>query len=252
MAGEGGAGDVEDALEFPALAAALLGARRCDRGVPLRGIEAFFAKPFFGRDEQLGIEAAQRREVGFAARFEIFFFVETGGVFLGEKRGRAFRELRRRERRLDRIVIARRHGIELVIVATRALQRLGEEGLADAVGDIVEEALARDLGDFHAREFPRTHAEKTGGNDRLGIFRIEFVAGDLFAGKTVVGQIGVEGAHDVVAVTPGVAALEVVGEPAAVGVAHDVEPVLRHALAVVWAGEEAVDEMGDRRWRIGD
>ena len=139
-----------------------------------------------------------------------------------------------------------------MIVAACALERLGEEGFADTVGDVVEKALARDLGDFHAREFPRAHAEETGGNDRLGIFRIEFIAGDLLADEMVVGFVCVERAHDVVAVTPGVAALEVVGETAAVGVAHDVEPVLRHALAVVRAGEEAGEEIGDGQLGIGD
>jgi hypothetical protein len=79
----------------------------------------------------------------------------------------------------------------------------------------------------------------------------EFVAGDLLADEPVVGEIGVEGAHDVIAVAPGVAALVVVGETAAVGVAHDVEPVLRHAFAVVRTGEEAVDEIADGRGGTG-
>ena len=139
-----------------------------------------------------------------------------------------------------------------MIVAARALERLGEEGFADTVGDIVEEALARDLGDFHAGEFPRAHAEKTGGNDRLGIFRLEFITGDLLAHKVVVRFVVIKRADDVVAVTPRVAALKVVGETAAVGVAHDVEPVLRHALAVVRAGEESGEEVADGRLRIGD
>ena len=73
-----------------------------------------------------------------------------------------------------------------MIVAAGALERLGEESFADAVGDVVEKALARDLGDFHAGEFPRAHAEKTGGNDRLGVFRLELITGDLLADKVIV------------------------------------------------------------------
>jgi hypothetical protein len=54
---------------------------------------------------------------------------------------------------------------------------------------------------------------------------VEFVAGDLFADELVVRLVLIETADDVVAIAPGVGALEVVRVAARVGVADDVEPV---------------------------
>ena len=131
----------------------------------------------------------------------------------------------------------RGHGIELMIVAAGALQRVSEEGFADAVGHIIQEALTCDFGDFHARQLPGAHAEKAGGDECFGIVGMHFISRDLFLDELIIGLVGVETAHDVVAVAPGVAALVVVGKAAAVGVARDIQPVAGHALSVVRGGE---------------
>ena len=146
-----------------------------------------------------------------------------------------------REDRLDGVVVAGGDGVELMVVATGALQGLGEEGFADAVGDIIEEALPCDLGHLHGGEFPRTHTEESGGDDELGIVRVDLIAGDLLADEFVVRFVVVEGAYHVIAIAPGITAFVVVGEATAVGVAGDIEPVLGHAFAVVGTGEEAID-----------
>ena len=75
--------EAEGALELLALAAALLGARLFDGGVPFLGIECLLFEPFLGRDEHLGVEATECREVVGAARFEVCLLLETGGVFVG-------------------------------------------------------------------------------------------------------------------------------------------------------------------------
>ena len=168
-------------------------------------------------------------------------FFEAGGVFFFGEGGWAFGELGGGEDGLEGVVVVGGDGIEFVVVATGAFEGLAEEGDADGVGDVVQEALAGDFGDFHAGEFPGAHAEETGGDDEFGVVRVEFVTGDLFANELVVGFVVVEGANDVVAVAPGVAAFEVVGETGGVGVANDVEPVAGHAFAVVGGGEEGFD-----------
>jgi hypothetical protein len=167
---------------------------------------------------------------------------QYGGLPLGE--------LGRGEHGLDRAVVPGRHRIKLVIVAAGALQRVGEERLAHAVGDVVEEPLASDLRDFHGREFPGAHAEEAGGNDLLGIVRVQFIAGELFADELVVRLVAVEGPHHVIAIPPGVAAFKVVGKPRRIGVPHHVQPVLGHALAVVRTGQQAIDQAADGGIRV--
>ena len=68
------------------------------------------------------------------------------------------------------------------------------------------------------------------------------IAGDLVADELVVGQVGVEGLDDVVAVRPGIGSLGVDLKAMGVGVAHDIEPVLGPAFAMVRRGEQAVNE----------
>ena len=66
------------------------------------------------------------------------------------------------------------------------------------------------------------------------------VAGDVFDHELVEGQVGVEGADDVVAVAPGVGDVEVELVAVRLGVADQVEPVAAPALAVVrgWRGAD--------------
>ena len=216
-------------------------------GVPAGGIEPPLGEPALRVGQQLGVQVLQGAQMPRAQAFQMAPLLEALRVLLLEEGRRRLGELRRREAGLDGVVVVRRHRIELVVVAARALQGLAEECLAHAVGDVVEEALPRDFGDLHAGQFPGPHAQEAGGDAQLRVGGLQFVTGDLLEDEAVVGLVGVEAAHDVIAVAPGVAALVVVGEAAAVGVADDVEPVPRHALAVMRAGEQAVDERGDGR-----
>ena len=75
-----------------------------------------------------------------------------------------------------------------------------------------------------------------------GVVGVEFVAGELFGEKLVVGLVVVEGGDDVVAVAPGVRAVGVLTVSVGLGVADEVEPVAAPALAVGGAFEQAVDE----------
>src|SRR5207245_1044764 len=81
------------------------------------------------------------------------------------------------------------------------------------------------------------------GGDAVVHGRIrEQVSGDLLDRELVEGHVGVEGVDDPVAVGPDLARavlLVAVG----IGVAGEVEPTAGPALAVVGAGEEAVDEL---------
>ena len=76
----------------------------------------------------------------------------------------------------------------------------------------------------------------------------DLVAGDLLDQEPVERLVAVEGVDDVVAESPGVGDVAVVLEALGLGVADDVEPVLRPALAVSRAGQQPVDDplLGDR------
>jgi len=74
----------------------------------------------------------------------------------------------------------------------------------------------------------------------------ELIAGDLGFDEGVVGEVFVEGFDDPVAVTEGVGIGEFsVGVETVICVAGDIEPVAGPAFAVVWGGEEFVDNFGE-------
>ena len=89
----------------------------------------------------------------------------------------------------------------------------------------------------------RPMPQVSGGDDRVGIVRRDLVAGELFRHEAVVRLVVNETADDVVAIAPGVRPVGVLLEAIGLGVADEVEPLPRHALAVTRAGEQAVDQL---------
>ena len=148
------------------------------------------------------------------------------------------------ENGLEAVVILLRDGIEFMIMALGAVD--GETGKrADGVRDhVVAVEVSGDfpvgfgLGHFGvADEIPRTGGDETQRLDAVGGAGEEHVAGDLFLHETRVGFVGVEGAHDVVAVGPGVGAEFVFVVAVGVAVVDDIEPVARPTFAVAGGGE---------------
>ena len=168
-----GAGGFEDAGEAAVLLhLAAVGDEVAGGGhgfAPGAAIKILFVIPLCSIGEHLVVKTSEHGHVLDAAWFEVFLFFEAGGVFRGQEWRGTFGELGGAEAGLHGVVVMRGHGIELVIVAAGALQRMCEEGFADAVGDVIEEALAGDFGDLHAGEFPGSHAEEAGGDEAFGI-----------------------------------------------------------------------------------
>ena len=67
---------------------------------------------------------------------------------------------------------------------------------------------------------------------RVDARRLQQVAGELFADELVVGDVGIEGADQVVAVTPGLRDSGISFAPVRVGVADEVHPVAGEVFAV--------------------
>ena len=168
-----------------------------------------------------------------APGLEILFLLKAARVLRLQKRRFTLGELSGRETGLHRVVVMRRHGIELVIVATCALKRVRKKGLADRICYIIEEALPSDFGDLHSGEFPGPHSEKTDGDELFRIVRRKFIAGDLLHNELIEWFVCVETSHDIIAEAPGIAALVVIRKAAAVCIAHDIQPMTSHAFAVV-------------------
>src|SRR5262249_23211595 len=106
-----------------------------------------------------------------------------------------------------------------------------------------EEHLSRLSRHGHTGMFPWAGAQKPGGNAAFRVAGEKLISRDLFEDKAVVRLVAVEGADDVVTVTPGIWALEIVGVAAAIGIAKDVGPVTRPALAITVGGEEPRDQL---------
>ncbi len=113
----------------------------------------------------------------------------------------------------------------------------GADG-ADAVGEVAGLVILRLGAAFlGGQEQP----VEGGANERFEAATGQQVAGDLFACEGVEGLVPVERLDDVVAVRPDVPGIvrviaDGVGEPG------DIEPLDRHAFAVMGRGQQAVDE----------
>ena len=104
---------------------------------------------------------------------------------------------------LEAIVVFLRDGIELVVVAAGATDRQTEEDRSSGIHHVG--ALLDEVDVFHFEEHVAVGADavEAGAGARIGVVRVELIAGDLLFGETVIRFVVVEGFDDVVAVAPG-------------------------------------------------
>ena len=131
-----------------------------------------------------------------------------------------------------------------MVVAACAVDGEADECLCDGRRDFFQFILA---GSFFHELGPAHHGVVDAGGEKCGggqpVFAWdEDIAGDLSPDELVVGHVCVQGVDHPVAEVPLVFPDEVPFEAIAFAEAGDVEPVPSPALAVVWAGEEVVDE----------
>ena len=157
----------------------------------------------------------------------------------GVGRRHAVTRLNGREEGAEPVVIALENRVELVVVTARTLHAHAEEDVARGIRQIVENSVplaARIAG----VPLVDAVAQVAGGNDGLRFLRKKFVARELLLDEAGVGLVGIERADDVVAKAPRVGPIIVRAIAVAVGVAHEVKPVPRHALAVMRAGQQSI------------
>ena len=129
-----------------------------------------------------------------------------------------------------------------MVVAAGAADGEAEDGCANVLHHLVEavEACLPDGCRFlaHLRRRGQWRSDEEPG----GRINTQGVSGKLLKEKAIVGQVAVEGVDHPVAIRPGMLAECVVFIAPRVGVADDVEPVLRPAFAVSRRSEQPIDE----------
>ena len=139
------------------------------------------------------------------------------------------------------VIFPVRDGIELVGVALGAAHGEAEPHGAGGV-DAIDDGLDAELFAVRSTLLVDEGVAVEGGGDELGFGGVgKEVAGELLDGEAVEREVVVEGLDDPIAVGPHVAAT-IDRVAVGVGIAGLVEPVPPPALAVVRAGEEAIDE----------
>src|SRR5260370_3652633 len=116
-----------------------------------------------------------------------------------------------RENRLQCVVFLLGDRIELVIVATGAVNRRADERGHDGRDDVIAVEVATDFAvdrvfpNVAQRTFvPWPRSEEPGGHGGPRIVREEHVAGHLLLDKTGAGHVSVASANQVIAIRPGV------------------------------------------------
>ena len=174
---------------------------------------------------------------------EAVFGIGGGHIFTGYDAG---------EEGLEPVVVLLEDGIELVVVATRALHAETEEDITRRVGDVVQ-----DGGPLPARVavvvFVDPMPEVARGDQGIGLIGEKFIAGQLLLDEAVVGLVGVERAYDIVAVAPGLRTKVVDAVSVRIGIAHQIKPMAGPSLAIARAGKKLIDQLlvGIRRF-VGD
>ena len=140
---------------------------------------------------------------------------------------------------LQRVVVARAHWIELVVMAAGATKGQPEERRAGGADHSVEFVLPLHQGEVDVLAFDevvRPRDEKAGA-DAVA----EGVPGQLRLNEPVIRQVAVECVDHPVAERPGVGPLPVGLEAVRLAVPDDVEPMLRPPLAEPGIVQHAVD-----------
>ena len=161
-------------------------------------------------------------------------------------------ELYGREKGAHAEVVGLRDRVVFMIMTIGAGKRQTEERLAGGVDEIGHQLIMpfAVLLENGTRGVVGTEAQVTGGDELIDLGLVprrirsggQLVAGELFADERVERLVVVESAHHVIAIVKLCRTELIPFESVGIGVAHDIEPVSGPTHAVLWAGEQAVDE----------
>src|SRR5688572_7382811 len=123
-----------------------------------------------------------------------------------------------------------------MIMAARAVNGQPEHPLSCGGNHIVEiiEAIMRVV--FFAELDTRAGAQKARRNSAVEAYPVQFVSGQLFCNKDIVGCVLIKRLDYVIAVAPGSGPVPIVLETAGISVARHVEPVPAPSFTVMRGG----------------
>ncbi len=136
------------------------------------------------------------------------------------------------EEREERVVVALADRIDLVVVATGAVDRQPEEHLPRRGDKVIQLVVPREL-PVSRLVVPDPKPVVTCCDARLVIGIRQLIAGELLPYEAVEGLVGVERADDVVTVAPGVGLGPIALVAVGLGEADEIEPVPPPLLTVV-------------------
>ena len=93
-----------------------------------------------------------------------------------------------------------------------------------------------------AHKIPRTGGKKPECGYSIRRIGRDHITGDLFGNKLIVGFVGVQRCDHIIAITPRMGAKLIAFETVSVGIVCDIKPVPCPSLAIMWRGEQLVDE----------
>ena len=146
------------------------------------------------------------------------------------------------------VVVALADRVELVVVAPGAGHRQSLECLREDV-DLVVRPLDPVLPGIHRLEAVFDHPVVARAEERfvqalrlVVAGALQQVAGQVLPNQLVVGNVGVQGADQVIAVAPRLGQIRIALAPVRLGVTHQIHPVPRPALAEVGRLQQAVHD----------
>ena len=129
------------------------------------------------------------------------------------------------KRRLHSVVVFLRNGIELVVMTSRALDRESENPSADRRDHVIEILVPEFRIVFLAEAHLRVVAKKACGDQRVRCNGIELISGELLTQELIPGSIAIKGSNHVIAISPGIRAVEIVLVAIRIGVARYIQPM---------------------------
>ena len=147
---------------------------------------------------------------------------------------------------VERIKILLADRIKLVVVAARAGNRQTKEGLGENIDLIVHDFhLVIQRVHRHVAQLDHPQLRRAENGFVQPVRRVETrlrqqIAGEMFADELVVGQVAVEGANEIVTVTPGHRQFRIALAAVRFAIAHQIHPMPRPALAETRRGQQPI------------
>ena len=242
----------------------------------VRGVEGFLPRTCELRRHIIDDDAAQFGRADTSGE-GLFLFTHglQGGFQTGDRCGvvfHRFRFLRRGERALaptrrtphrlritgesgragedagQRVIIPRRDGVELVVVAAGTTHRQTEKGARGHVDLLVNDVHLQLVCAWFEQKLRPQHQKPRRDELFVALFVTiagKQVPGELFANESVEGLVCVEGAHDVIAIAPRVVIGQVDFQAVGVGIARHVKPVPSPTFAKLRRRQQPIHDLGE-------